>query len=416
MQQDPGSLLVNTIFIIEVSKDLLEYDHFTNNLYYENLIKQLMEVIKSLRKISDTSDYSISISLIFYNKVLHKIMQNINVKLILEDVMKHHIHTSVTKIIKDCILINSNLKETEHALELLESQSKSNSKRRATVTNMFIDIYHNVMKQYHGKNRVVYFMNFRGKSMLIKDEGIYKIIDDFRKLKVFEVDCAPSMRDLKTTQGNIRFANPGNAKLVAQLGGNLLDVGSLNYHTLKEHLNFSQLAKRSAKIRSMNAYFGLSPEVNLAELLGSQASCPQLSEVTSYEIRLQQCDTATFESLRYSCGWKKVDETADGFMYFLLDHFDCYLVYQMKRVEMETPCPGLGHWQVRLFAPANVKEAKKSAYDIIKEEAKVWDEILHLCEKLNELKELEDLKEYISSHKEPIKRLQIRVNDQKSTK
>lgn len=85
-------------------------------------------------------------------------------------------------------------------------------------------------------------MNVKAKPMFIKEEGIYKIIDDFRKIKLFEINCAPSCSHYRTSLGNIRQNWVGNIKVATALNGGLLKVEDMNADFFRDVMNFDYLS------------------------------------------------------------------------------------------------------------------------------------------------------------------------------
>ena len=108
-------------------------------------------------------------------------------------------------------------------------------------------------------------MNFRNKPVFSKDDGAYKIVDDFRKIKLFEVDCSSSARNYKSSLGNIRQSVIGNSRLVAGLNGEFMTVADLNHETFVKSQDFSCISKRlSSPYQTGMSYCSDAPFISTA--------------------------------------------------------------------------------------------------------------------------------------------------------
>jgi hypothetical protein len=301
---------------------------------------------------------------------------------------------------------------------------------------------------------VVYILNFKGKPTFLKEEGAYKIIDDFRKVRLFEVDCAVSCRNFRSSFGNIREENPGNGRLASGLGGRLMFAEELTKSELAKNMDFvaadlytttlasvseqaiQQLGvKKAGTTAMMLAPLNLQPAPMALEP-AEKLSLDQYVVCRDYPRLLTLTSLDLLRNLRYSCGWVQVvDPPGDLAILYSYTLFDMSLFYSLKRVstrgesfEMEEREIGEmragkkdegGTFEVRILVPPTVKDSKESkrlCYEIVKDEAKSWDDIMSLCQQMVILRSVPLIKDCLLSRALVAENLIAKINDQKSTK
>lgn len=340
-------------------------------------------------------------------------------------------------------------------------------------------------------------MNLKAKPIFQKEDGIYKIVDDFRKLRLFEVDCAASCSHFKTSLGNVRQNWVGNLRIARALNGALVQSKDLTDSFLVQAMNFddwvhklsgqddlvashaqdtfsinkgfesktliSQAAIQTSDRKKFPASEATTPmqalEKNqlLAGFTGSKSlhsspagaahnnanygfvrleslrslgetdtadlgSCSNLEMVTceDYPRELQVHNFALFNALRYSCGWRLAAPASGHTITYVYDIFDVHMVYELSLFEKtasQSDDQLEGIYTVTLLMPVHTKDLKKQIYDTVKREARVWDDILHLCHLMIAQFNSDWLKEYLKSHRHLVVDEFVHyLNDQKSVK
>lgn len=420
--------IVNNVFVVEVSKDLLEYDHLKNTIFFENLVQNMMNFIGYLKEIESKSPYRCSLHLVLHHKQdarwLTKILQNIYVGSISKDFMEQYLYISISRLIKDFIILQSttrNQKDPEKHLDEPERADHAGnlSKRPQGGSNSFINLYNYLLKEYHGRKRVIYLMNFRGKPALVKDDGIYKIVDDFTKVKVFEIDCAPAMKHYRISQGNIRYDNPANKKLLRELNGSAMDIDDITEATMLKNLSFSSITSRTSSIEILKQSVGVDAAgPTMLQIVNSSKRKAYFSTAFGYPRTLVVYDMQIIINLRLSSGWRMSEETDKDNIYFTFDMFDVCLLYQLKRIDhlKDEDKDVFGYFEVNLFCPLNMKETKRGICEVVRSEARVWDDNAYFCEKIRRMEDPEVLKKFIFENKARVNDLLEKIKDQKSTK
>lgn len=356
-------------------------------------------------------------------------------------------------------------------------------------------------------------MNLKAKPMFQKEEGIYKIIDDFRRIKLFEVNCAPSCSHFRTSLGNIRQDWVGNIRIATALNGSLLSVSQINEEFLIESMNFDDLNRMLAKYPgkflepekvckpieptkmqelprtgSWNEQDGKIPEIPKTQIIQGISSggsygqlnslttqslqttpnghcmlrrfsimdsvreidnvCPSFKPIecthtgTCNDLKMVSCqeyprtiEITNFDllnELRYSCGWRLESYPKGNIIRYRYEMFDVHMVYELTlQSRYESSISNVevidesdlttqkleGMYSVNILMPSQTKDLKKHIYDTIKKEARVWDDILHLCNLIVNKFNTDWLKEYLRSHKSlVINEFVHNLHDQKATK
>lgn len=357
-------------------------------------------------------------------------------------------------------------------------------------------------------------MNLKAKPMFPKEEGIYKIVDDFRKIKLFEVNCAPSCSHFRTSFGNIRQNWVGNIRIATALNGSLINVSDIDQNYLSEVMNFDDLNRMLAKqpgkflepeivcrpgsvckhqelarrrswnqqdeendtikplplviqgIANGGAYgqlnslmtqslqttpIGHSAHRKTLETEGLKhaentylsinpadcthnGSCMDLKMMScqEYPRTIEITNFDLLNELRYSCGWRLESFPRGNVIRYRYEMFDVHMVYELTLQsrydnsvssfdtldESDLSQQKLeGMYTVDIQMPSQTRDLKKHIYDTIKKEARIWDDILHLCNLIVNKFNTEWLKDYLRTHKSlVINEFVHNLNDQKATK
>jgi hypothetical protein len=350
-------------------------------------------------------------------------------------------------------------------------------------------------------------MNLKAKPIFQKEDGIYKIIDDFTKIRIYEVDCAASCSHFKSSLGNVRQNWVGNLRIARVLNGAIIRVedvsedlllNSMDFSVIKgslageeEHLVISEnLDKFSINkgyesktlVSGMSWYAHEVPNVDsvqvtpliqgiaaggnygqlnsvftrslqstpsgpaakskhfLAHMLSSegsghgfkwidstqQGSCANLEMVSceDYPRSIEVHDFSLFNELRYSCGWKLSlpPDAGQTTVTYVYDVFDIHMVYELTlqtRPEERPQSAGIleGLYTATIMMPTQTRDLKKHIYDTVRREARVWDDILHLCHLLINRFNSDWLKDYLRSHRSLVVDEFVHyLGDQKSAK
>lgn len=356
-------------------------------------------------------------------------------------------------------------------------------------------------------------MNVKAKPMVGKEEGIYKIIDDFRKIKLFEVNCAPSCSHYRTSLGNIRQNWVGNLKVVTALNGGLLHVDDLTLRFFNEVMNFDHLSnvrahrpgiyhqlEDIAKSIKPNLY-GESiathrivggpnksdtsdlqrsiPEVvaessivpinstmsqsmqttpqgsSLKRMMSQQIKRPaekicmptksmecthggpcdkiQFVSCDEYPRSIEVTDFSKMNELRYSCGWRLESISSEGVIRYRYEMFDFHMLYELTlqtlyhphAIAEQSDCHFFdlhdlqleGMYTVNVMMPSQTRESKRQIYETIRKEARVWDDIMHICHLMVGKFNTDWLKDYLKAHRSMIINDFVHnLNDQKASK
>jgi hypothetical protein len=344
-------------------------------------------------------------------------------------------------------------------------------------------------------------MNLKAKPVFQKEDGIYKVVDDFRKLRVFEVDCAASSVHFKSSLGNVRQNWVGNLRIARALNGALVRVDDLTEDFLRQAMDFEsldfklaghdellveskevtlfsinkgfeskslisqpgrhgQLSMRHTTSESTTPVQGLmdprlvhqgsaftrslqsTPVANaLVEKAGpgfrrleslhslheperaEAGSCANVEMVVceDYPRELQVHDFELFNALRYSCGWRLAAPLGGPTVTYVYDLFDVHLVYELAVFERPDDVDQRdkleGIYTATVLMPLHSREGKRQIYDTVRREARVWDDILHLCHLIIAQFGSDWLKEYLKSHRSLVVDEFVHyLNDQKSVK
>ena len=352
-------------------------------------------------------------------------------------------------------------------------------------------------------------MNIKSKAFFQKEDGIYKVIDDFRKIRLFEIDCAPSCSNFKTSLGNVRQKWVGNTRIARALNGALLVISDITEDFLIKAMDFSTILKKladtveypehtcehdvckqakhvmSVHIPSGKSYHGFegpaNPEsTNASPIIqgiggggvygqlnsnftkslqvtpigpstksrGIMSSAFQLQPVPStikdtpepseqsktpayMKVFMTTCEDYPrtieihnfdiFNNLRYSCGWKLASTPEGSTITYIYDMLDIYMIYELSLQKhydgMSCDSEMTGMYTATVMMPSHTKDLKKHIYDTIRREARMWDDILHLCHLIINKFQTDWLKDYLRNHKNlVINEFAHYLGDQKSTK
>lgn len=180
------------IFVSELSKELLEYDHLSSSFYYENLIGYLVDIFmvslshQQLKIVQQDTKADITVSLVIFQKHIHKLLQNICVQAINVKFMQRHLEITISRLIKDYIVLASHAKSSTNAKKIprshssaaglgqliadirgsikskagisammpVEGAAKDSGMKRGNTSNMFISLYHSLLIDYPGTKKV----------------------------------------------------------------------------------------------------------------------------------------------------------------------------------------------------------------------------------------------------------------------
>jgi hypothetical protein len=268
-------------------------------------------------------------------------------------------------------------------------------------------------------HQILWLLNFKAKSIFQKEDGIYKIVDDFRKLRVFEVDCAVSVNHFKSTLGNVRQNWVGNERVTRALNGLLIKDSEITEGFLKSSMDFSPLTiPLEQPIMALESDDSQGKSYDTCEL----AVCGNRELVTceDYPRELQVHDFGLFNSLRYSCGWKLSGQPTGSTITYVYDMLDVHMIYEL--VLYEKPAEDKegqleGIYTATIMMPSQIKDIKRQIYDTVRREARVWDDIFHLCHLIIAQFRTEWLKEYLIRHRSLVVSEFVHyLNDQKSVK
>ncbi len=285
-------------------------------------------------------------------------------------------------------------------------------------------------------------MNFKSRPVFVKDDGVFKIIDDFRKIKMFEVDCAPSAGDYRSSFGNIRYGSSGNARLVNSLNGGFINIEDLNMDFLRKNHDFSSIMKKLAALSSSSLAISEAPFISMpitkqksyetisSPVLASSSSrsTGQMIICPDYPLNLEVLNFNVLHELRYSCGWRLECEPLESIIRYKYELFDLNMIYEMMKVDDISPSIKMdndeskvlnrdGQYVITIYIPYSSREQKAQIYNIIKEEARVWDSIVALCYQiLLKIDNFENLTSYLHPKKELVDKLIDKISDQKATK
>jgi hypothetical protein len=235
--------------------------------------------------------------------VLHhgvqKLLQNIGVQAVSLKFMAKHLEATLARLVKDHVVLaapgksqaghrrvartlssaaglgqaagdlRTSIRSRSGLHAVLPAESPARPKRHGN-NNMFLSLYHGLLIDYPGTRKVavshqaVYLMNVKARPMFAKEEGIYKVVEDFRKLKVFEVNCAPSCSHYRTALGSIRQPLVGNARIAAALNGGLVRVEDVDVAFLRSAIDFEPLTRLAAVKIGGHTHVGEAEDPSLA--------------------------------------------------------------------------------------------------------------------------------------------------------
>lgn len=141
-----------------------------------------------LKKIQEDTKGDITVSLVFFQKHIHKLLQNINIDAINLAFIERHLHMTISRLIKDYVVLANHTRQQKdkkipriHSsnanLNLVSSQAadlRSSIKmksgmqnmlpsearltesvlKRGNTSNMFISLYHSILIEYPGTKKV----------------------------------------------------------------------------------------------------------------------------------------------------------------------------------------------------------------------------------------------------------------------
>lgn len=318
-------------------------------------------------------------------------------------------------------------------------------------------------------------LNIKNKAMCPRDEVAYKSVDDFRKIRTYEIDCSTSSKDFKSTERTIRNYHPGNRKFTQALNGDILSVVELTAEKMKRNMNFPELMDRIQLEKESSSHFvfdsvaaaGLekmyqqieerredTPTPSHSILPGldqtQESTSPVNSSISktrvlsplaashnlSSQYRLMQdyprevvvYDFDIFNDVKYSCGWRLISQTSDSHIRYVYDRFEISMFYEMSRVKntlagssslqepLKAQQSGMareGKYEAKVYGGG--KESSKKQ-DVISAEARVWDDILTFCFELRLLPQEAALEAYVQKKRGVCEQLLEKLKDQKSTK
>jgi hypothetical protein len=163
------------------------------------------------------------------------------------------------------------------------------------------------------------------------------------------------------------------------------------------------------------------PDKSLPATKSSECShagpCDKVDFVScqDYPRTLEVADFGRLNGLRYSCGWRLESISSDAVIRYRYELFDIHMVYQLTAVRLDHPqgireqrdcaefdVAGLqlaGTYTVDVMMPASTREARRHIYETVRQEARVWDDILHLCGQLVAGFHSDRLKGYLKAHR-----------------
>ena len=492
--------ILNT-FLFEISKELLEFDHLRGALYFENLVEDLVQMIADLKDIqNECPDPMISVSIVAVQKSMKKLLLNMPVNCVSleDDFMHHYLYTNISRMIKDPVLLNlaePTVKVTKspfgvltkaegdshkmvsfggldkHIHEAVDPSAGSPKKRQLTKAGtLAIDasstksahsarqrhnihvksitnVYHSALIQYTGRHKIIFVLNLRNRPGFLKGDDIYKLVDDFRKIKYFEIDCAPSSRDFRTAFGGVREMIPCNDRLAAALNGGVMCIQDLDRSTWKKLLDFSTITKPIPLFNRSNSGPVWQPRLDeMSSCVGvtspQRGLLPDMVPLPGYpKPILTVSDFELLHQLRYSCGWKldtssipsdfpqKGCKNPPEFIRFEYHMFDVHLVQELRRIPSppakdslttepnEQKVESTVSYKVTLLQPSLIKDGKHNVYDVIRTELMEWDDILELCNSLLTTSTDEELVSLVRKNTaNSASNLLKQVTDQKCTK
>jgi hypothetical protein len=370
---------IHQVFVCEITREMLDLNPTSFELNLDICVNFIMQQMKEMRTISLETGVTFRVSVLLLQRGLYRVIQNLKLQQLTLESTKAYILGLFNKFTKESIIVRRGTTESDTP----ELVFKENA-------NILQELYHVFLMDFHGVNRIVFFLNFKNKGLPLKSVDLYKIVDDFTKLKIFEIDCLPYNKDYKTHLGAVRVINPDGIKILEFLNGGLIPLERVSKEFLRAIFSFDR--------------------VHMTEDLEIPANSTVIKE---YTVNIYDMDS--FNAVRSSCGWKLTRSSQKQScqkcrVLFVYSLFDFRLYYEC--IELE----GLSH-SVKIFRSiANWNSKDAQAYEIISEECKNLDFLLEFSWETARLIESSLLEAFLKQRKELLLRLFNFLQDQKSTK
>lgn len=113
----------------------------------------------------EDSKGDITVSLVFFQKNIHKLLQNVNIDAINLGFMERHLQITISKLIKDLVVLSSQSRQqkekkiprttsSKSGLNLEKTTLPEKNWKKGNSSNMFISLYHSLLIEYPGTKKV----------------------------------------------------------------------------------------------------------------------------------------------------------------------------------------------------------------------------------------------------------------------
>lgn len=269
------------IFGVNVEKECLEFDHINNHHCYLNALVSMRQILE-LCKERTSSRFILSIYFLTVTKNIPYLIEVDFSDLDLEDLLSDF---------KSYFQMMININVIHGLLQ----------KKKRKSSNFFYSLYTETIIKLNGRKRIVFVLKSSLDSIISKEKkNVVKLIDDFTKLKVYQINYANFKFDYRVDLGKIILQKKNDLDLDLVNGTFLVDTNNLK--------------TALAGFDSLESKYEVHTDMEI--------SYYSPNAITSYH--LETIDLDKLRKLRLSQGWHQIKDQDNIFEYTKINNLGIY--------------------------------------------------------------------------------------------